>query len=625
MVHFFSGMAGGTVGQVLHSSATTTTAIRRAIQHGQASLRALARRYGINPKTLLSQRWRLRNGVRMAGDGDVGSTSRRQTLRLSDSPLKATALHNGPGRRALFSLLMISRSTSYRRIRLSRLWLWILVIRVVIPFNPGSAAVLQVGAHRQFSQICAALHSANQGDIIEIDPGDYVGDVCSWSTDRLTIRGTTGRARVIFAGQAAENRGLWVIRGADTVIENMEFSGCQVATHNCAGVMLAGLGLTVRYSYFHDNEEGVFAIADPAGYLTIDHCEFARNGFQDGHSHNIYVERLSRFILTNSFSHDAIGGHLVKSRARENIIIYNRLINDDSSSASLELDLPNGGLSYIAHNYFLKGRRERSSTLVSYGSEGLLNGPGHIYFFHNFLESRKPDSIFISTPTQYLDGPLVASNIFVGKGEWINNDDAKMNNNKLVIPITLSIMKLISGSQISSQLDTVVVSANKLFNFELIFEYIVASNRSARDVYRVINPALVETGMLAILTLAMAVLCAALRDDRKWVRGILLIFMRCFSISFLGYILAFYAIGDLFPWLVIFPVIWVLGFRSTGNLEVVGLGPPVFILWWWLIYGWGLLLYFECYSAALLLFAINGILVILARLLRGGSGSSESG
>ena len=33
------------MGQVLHGSATTTEAVRRAIQHSQASLRALATRY----------------------------------------------------------------------------------------------------------------------------------------------------------------------------------------------------------------------------------------------------------------------------------------------------------------------------------------------------------------------------------------------------------------------------------------------------------------------------------------------------------------------------------------------------------------------------------------------------
>lgn len=40
------------MGQVLHGGATTTAAVRRAIQHGQESLRGLAKRYGINPKTV---------------------------------------------------------------------------------------------------------------------------------------------------------------------------------------------------------------------------------------------------------------------------------------------------------------------------------------------------------------------------------------------------------------------------------------------------------------------------------------------------------------------------------------------------------------------------------------------
>jgi hypothetical protein len=38
------------MGQVLHGSATTTAAIRRAIHHSQESLRALAKRYGVNQR-----------------------------------------------------------------------------------------------------------------------------------------------------------------------------------------------------------------------------------------------------------------------------------------------------------------------------------------------------------------------------------------------------------------------------------------------------------------------------------------------------------------------------------------------------------------------------------------------
>ena len=49
------------MGQVLHGSATTTEAIRRAIQHSQASLRVLAKRYGVNQKTVA--KWRRRVSV----------------------------------------------------------------------------------------------------------------------------------------------------------------------------------------------------------------------------------------------------------------------------------------------------------------------------------------------------------------------------------------------------------------------------------------------------------------------------------------------------------------------------------------------------------------------------------
>ena len=47
--------------QIRHGSATTTEAIRRAIQNSEESLRALSARYGINQKTVA--KWRRRTSV----------------------------------------------------------------------------------------------------------------------------------------------------------------------------------------------------------------------------------------------------------------------------------------------------------------------------------------------------------------------------------------------------------------------------------------------------------------------------------------------------------------------------------------------------------------------------------
>jgi hypothetical protein len=64
------------MGQVLHGSATTTAAIRRAIQHSQESLRVLAWRVMcINPKTVAKRRKR-----ESTADHRTGPTVPRSTV-----------------------------------------------------------------------------------------------------------------------------------------------------------------------------------------------------------------------------------------------------------------------------------------------------------------------------------------------------------------------------------------------------------------------------------------------------------------------------------------------------------------------------------------------------------------
>ena len=62
------------MGQFLHGSATTTEAVRRAIQNSQASLKTLAKRYGINQK--MAAKWKNRDTVsdRRTGPAEPRST-----------------------------------------------------------------------------------------------------------------------------------------------------------------------------------------------------------------------------------------------------------------------------------------------------------------------------------------------------------------------------------------------------------------------------------------------------------------------------------------------------------------------------------------------------------------------
>jgi len=67
------------MGQILHGSATTTEAIRRAIQNSEESLRALSARYGINQKTVV--KWRKRTSV---ADLPTGPKDAKSTVLTPD-------------------------------------------------------------------------------------------------------------------------------------------------------------------------------------------------------------------------------------------------------------------------------------------------------------------------------------------------------------------------------------------------------------------------------------------------------------------------------------------------------------------------------------------------------------
>jgi transposase-like protein len=68
-------MEGSTMGQIRHGSATTTHAIRAAIQRSQASLAVLSKEFGINAKTVA--KWRKRAFV---DDLKTGPTKPRSTV-----------------------------------------------------------------------------------------------------------------------------------------------------------------------------------------------------------------------------------------------------------------------------------------------------------------------------------------------------------------------------------------------------------------------------------------------------------------------------------------------------------------------------------------------------------------
>src|SRR4030095_8859326 len=87
------------------------------------------------------------------------------------------------------------------------------------------------------------------------------------------------------------------------------------------------------------------------------------------------VGQIATFQITKSYIHDAVVGHEIKSRAVNNIITNNRIVDGDST-ASYSIDLPNGGAATIQNNLIQQGPNSQNGIIISYSAETSTPYPG---------------------------------------------------------------------------------------------------------------------------------------------------------------------------------------------------------------------------------------------------------
>jgi hypothetical protein len=182
--------------------------------------------------------------------------------------------------------------------------------------------------------------------------------------------------------------------GISVAINGFDISGVVVPDRNGAAVRYEGGSLTLSNDYFHGNQEGLLGAADPGGSISIDHSEFASNGDGSGSTHNIYLGAVASFTLTNSYIHDAVVGHEVKSRAANNTITGNRIF-DNGGSASYSIDLPNGGNATISGNTIEQGPNTQNPFIVAYGEEGASNPGAAFAITGNTIVNDDPSGRFL--------------------------------------------------------------------------------------------------------------------------------------------------------------------------------------------------------------------------------------
>lgn len=284
--------------------------------------------------------------------------------------------------------------------------------------DKNNRQIWKVGPTREIKHIAIASGLARQGDIVEIDAAEYRADVATWHQKELIIRGVGGRARIYADGLSAEGKAIWVIKSGKFTVENIEFVGARVADRNGAGIRFEGGGLRVVNCLFYGNENGILASPSEQAVLNIERSEFAYNGHGDGQSHHLYVDKIYRLEVTGSYFHHANTGHLLKSRARNSLVSYNRLTDELGGRASYELDFPNGGNVVILGNIIQQSRSTENSTLIRYGEEGYLHKKNVLYLISNTMVNDQPyGGAFLRTARggQYV---FSANNILVGEGAY---------------------------------------------------------------------------------------------------------------------------------------------------------------------------------------------------------------
>jgi hypothetical protein len=314
------------------------------------------------------------------------------------------------------------------------------VLALLLGIGKGWCAggqVLRVGPGHELRAPSAAAKVARDGDTIEIEAELYAGDAAVWIQNGLTIRAVGGRAHLRADGAQVEGKGIWVIKGAGTTIDGIEFSGARVSDRNGAAIRLEGPGLTVRNSYFHDNENGILTGRHLESDIVVEHSEFARNGFGDGQSHNLYIGTVRSFTLRFSYSHHAIVGHNVKSRAIKNYILYNRIADERDGRASYAIDLPDGGLSFVMGNLIQQGPENDNRTIVAYGVEGYRNFLNELYFVSNTVVNDDPKGGRFFSVRPGADAVRIINNLFSGPGE-LAAPGTEMRANKHVARSELS-------------------------------------------------------------------------------------------------------------------------------------------------------------------------------------------
>jgi hypothetical protein len=230
-------------------------------------------------------------------------------------------------------------------------------------------------------------------------------------------------------GLIPNGKAIWVTKGDNIYIENIEFSGAAVKDTNGAGIRLEGGDLKLHNTFFHDNEFSILGGNLPQAQVEITSSRFWFQKRPTRHSHGIYIGEVKSFTLKGSHIKGTDQGHHVKSRALENHILYNRIEDTQGVNSSRLIDLPNCGFSVVMGNDLLQSASTSNTNAIGYGPEGCAKRYGkqmQLFVVNNTLINEASGGTLVRNHTDsnitVINNVLFgAGSVLIGRGDEINN------------------------------------------------------------------------------------------------------------------------------------------------------------------------------------------------------------
>ena len=280
--------------------------------------------------------------------------------------------------------------------------------------------VLLVGHGERYASLASALDACRDGDRIDVRAGTYRGDVGVLHAQGVTIRGLGPGAVFEAAGRHALGKGILVVKG-DATVENLEFRGARVPDGNGAGIRFDHGRLLVRRCRFVDNEMGLLGSDRPDAELRLVDCVFGDAPRHAGRLHHLlYASTMARLEVQGCRFEGGWRGHLVKSRARQNLIRYNLLRDGPGGGASYELELAEGGDNTVIGNIIVQAPDTQNRSIVAVGYDARPGRDHRLTFAYNTVVNQAWwPARFLRLWDQalpYSGSCTVAHNLFVGRG-----------------------------------------------------------------------------------------------------------------------------------------------------------------------------------------------------------------